>query len=94
MKVIAIFLLASMTYPEGCYCQPGNCHPIPCSELVRMRGNAWVWNPKDWSDGGPRVFWDSSSKTLPSGDGQCHVCHWETGNSERGLCVFVPQGES
>ena len=97
---------AGTIYPRECYCQPGNCQSVPCSELApqeeAISGPPWKygfmggysWAAKRWAGGGPIYATFPASKVHTSPDGQCHVCIFQHGGGQNDLCVFIPNASS
>jgi hypothetical protein len=83
----ALVLVSGAAYPHSWYphdcCHDGDCHPVPCDELVETR-NGIMWR-------GVVLFNDAQVKA--SQDQFCHVCAKEQKGSSilpyLPICAFI-----
>jgi hypothetical protein len=86
--------IAHEWYPSNC-CGGGDCHPVPCQELVQDQSTRWWrWVPTAESEPrwppGKALYFDFAPERLQgSPDGMCHTC---VSNTMAPMCIFIPPG--
>jgi hypothetical protein len=76
--ILALLIFAHSWYASEC-CANGDCHPVPCSEIVRA-DDRWLWKGIQPILG-----------ARPSEDSQCHACSHDDFHRTFLFCLYLPK---